>query len=284
MTISPYLWNGDSIQNPPEPWSGVNTDALLIAAMADMLPDLDALTTALEARQTIDMVVHARRDAKALIREALRGGFHTVKAASDAWLAWRYGWQQLVRDIQNVHELLLRPIQSLVVEGRSGESFSDSNTVEQPFLWSTSEGFYYWIVNSDISVRANAVGVLRGETLNLIANPAISFWETIPYSFVADWFVNVGDVLAAWKVRTSMSRLYLSLGSKVTITVRGGVTVTGPGLDPKSSASFDASSEERYTSLERVPASAPSLVPSIDVNLTSQRITDAAALLSKRIL
>ena len=286
LTMPPRYWDvgDDALQGIPNPWEGVNTDALLIAAMADMLPDLDALTTALEARQTMDMVVHARRDAKRLIREALRGGFHTVKAASDAWLAWRYGWQQLGYDIKNVYNLLLTPIQALVVEGRSGESRVDSYTAEEAYYWASSDGVYAYDVNIDISVRANAIGILRGETLNLIANPAISFWEKVPYSFVADWFVNVGDVLAAWKVRASMARLYLSLGSKMDITCKGDMLVQGNGSDPTTSATANASSMEWFASRERIPASTPSLVPSFDVKLTSPRILDAAALLSKRIL
>ena len=286
LTMPPRFWDvgDDALQGIPNPWAGVNTDALLIAAMADMLPDLDALTTALEARRTVDMVVHARRDAKRLIREALRGGFHTVKAASDAWLAWRYGWQQLARDVEHVYNFLQTPIQALVVEGRSGESSVDSYTAEETYFWSSSDGAYVWDVDIDISVRGNAVGVLKGETLNLIANPAISYWETVPYSFVADWFVNVGDVLAAWKVRASMARLYLSLGSKMDITCKGAMSVLGDGSDPTTSATANATSMERYTSRERIPASAPSLVPSLDVKITTPRILDAAALLSKRIL
>ena len=287
LVMAPHFWNtsADNLIGIPDPFEGVNTDALLIAAMADMLPDLDALTTALEARKTMDMVVHARRDAKRLIREALRGGFHTVKAASDAWLAWRYGWQQLGRDIENVHGLLLKPIQALVVEGRSGESSVDSYIVENPYSWSSTNGNFTYSINVDASVRANAVGLLKGETLNLIANPAISTWEIVPYSFVADWFVNVGDVLKAWKVRASLARLYLSLGSKMTITCEGSMVVEGDGTDPATSATVDAiTSMERYSSRERIPASSPSLVPSFNVRLTSPRILDTAALLAKRIL
>ena len=160
----------------------------------------------------------------------------------------------------------------------------DSYTDEEAYYWASSNGVYAYDVNIDISVRANAIGILKGETLNLIANPAISYWETVPYSFVADWFVNVGDVLAAWKVRASMARLFLSLGSKMDITCKGNMLVQGPGSDPDTSATANVSSMEWFASRERIPASTPSLVPSFNVKLTSPRILDAAALLSKRIL
>jgi hypothetical protein len=278
-------WDGQSISCPgitvPD---NIDYDTLLTSAFADIIPDLDALTSAIEARETINMVISARRTAKELIHEALRGGKHTVKAAANAWLAWRYGWEQLGRDVKNVYDLMLNPY-SLVIEGRAGESYTDSAT----FVSTETYGSAAWEsthdVTLDASFRANVVGILKGETLNVLADPAISLWETIPYSFVADWFVNVGDVLGAWKVRNSLQRYYTSIGSKMTFEVSGQKSATGPGNDSRfSSHSGSASSQETLTVLYRRPGYTPTLVPSFNVNLTSKRLLDAAALLSKRIL
>jgi hypothetical protein len=186
------LWDGSAGRpdTSHDVWEGVNTDALIIAAMADILPSLDALTTAVEARQTIKMVVNARSEAKRLIREALRGGKHTVKAASDAWLAWRYGWEQLGRDVANCYDLIKEPTMPLVVTGQAGESRSSSETIPAK-SGGTAE---YWnptysvAITRDTSIRARVIAKWRVETLNAIADPAITAWETVPYSFVADWF------------------------------------------------------------------------------------------------
>lgn len=278
------LWDGASLTGDVsvlDPWDRVNTDALIIAAMADILPDLDALTTAVEAKKTFQMVRDVRRDAKDLIRSALRGGKHTVKAASDAWLAWRYGWQQLGRDISNVHDFLVTPLSTIVVSGQSGQSFTEAMTETSTSSWTNVDHLYTYNFSYDTSVRARVLAKYKVDTLNALADPAISFWESIPYSFVADWFVNVGDVLAAWKVRTSVDSIYASLGWKQTVRVQGTReasanatgTVTGVGT-----------SSETFSSKGRIPTSIPSLVPSIDVNLNSTRITDLAALCAKRIL
>lgn len=269
------------LTNVPNPFDGVNTDALVLAAMADILPNLDALTTALEARQTLQMVLGARTDAKQLIREALRGGKHTVKAASNAWLAWRYGWEQLGRDVANVAELLRNPIMPIVVTGQSGRSVENSTTYDElVYLDSITEHWESGSFDLEGSVRARVLAKWSARTLNAIADPAISAWETVPYSFVADWFINVGDVLAAWKVKASTDALYASLGSKFTLThnsQREITTVNG------WSGSCVSTASEVFTQKWRAPTGIPSLVPAVTVNLTSKRIIDAAALLSKRI-
>ena len=173
------------------------------------------------------------------------------------------------------------PITSLIIEGRAGESNSSSWQTESPPQWDPLQVVTVdW--TSDVNVRANAVGVLKARTLNAIADPAITLWETRPYSFVADWFVNIGDVLAAWKVQTSMRSLYASLGYRQMMSAVTNVRTVAPGS--YETADFSAHGSERYEAKARIPASIPSLVPSFTVRLTSKRIADAAALLAKRIL
>jgi hypothetical protein len=284
VIASPFLlWNGTTFtQELPNPWTGVNTDALLIAAIADVLPDLDALTLAVEARETVDMLKNARRDAKVLIRDALRGGKHTVKAASDAWMAWRYGWQTLGYDIQAACEAFNRPYQSQWLEGRAGEgSTSTTNTTLPPISAGNGSFTQTYSVTSDVSVRANVNVLWLTKSLNVLVSPVTTLWETVPYSFVADWFINVGNVLAAWQVVANADRVSCSLGSKASITVAGHRSCTG--IAPWSASSY-ASSSERYEEKTRVPASTPFLVPSINVDLTPLRLADAIAMFAKRIL
>lgn len=277
------LWDGSGPLLPNDflPWGNVNTNALLLAAMADILPDLDALTTAVEARKTLSMVRKAHSDAKRLIRTALKGGKHTVKAASEAWLAWRYGWRQLGFDCQNIASLLENPFQSYVVSGQSGESldYTNSTTTDDSSWLFDSSSTTTW--TGDQSVRARVLGVWNGHTLRAIADPAITWWEATAFSFVADWFVNIGDLLAAWKVLCNLERLHCSLGYYYTLkasSVRSG-TLKSPYLGE----GFESLRDETYVAKCRVPASSPTFVPSFNVNLTTSRCLDLAALLSKRI-
>lgn len=283
------LLNGaDAFVRPtglPDPYSTVDTNALLVAAMADSLPDFDALTALVESKQTIEMIVKARSDAKRLIKNALKGGKRTAKAACDAWLSWRYGWQTLGYDIQNAAELLRRPLTDYYIHGRAGSSSTDGEVTSVPWNngWELGVDNTEW--SQDLSVRAVMVGSLSLRTLNAVADVPITIWEEIPFSFVADWFVNVGDVLAAWKVRRSLSNCYTSIGYKETIQSRVERFITGnsPGNN-YTRVSGKAVTYETLITRARIPAGYPTLVPSITVKLTSKRILDAAALLAKRIL
>jgi len=277
----PYLGNPD--------WN-----ALLISALAGIQPDLDALTTAVEARQTIDMIVNARRDAQDLIREALRGGKHTVKAAADAWMSWRYGWQILGLDIKAIAGLINEPLRPIILSNRAGDTYSDSSS--ESWIQDISYG---WVnsdpanmvhleheqdIDVDVSYRATVIARTRYQTLNAFADVFTTAWESVPYSFVADWFVNVGDVLAAWDVKRSCEILGTSIGAKGSVKVTTTSSAAGVSGPDMVSHSGGGSSSETYDFRWRSPGWVPSLVPSITVRLTSQRILDAAAMCSKRIL
>jgi hypothetical protein len=263
--------------------SHVNWDALTLAAIASVLPSLDALTTYMESRQTVKMIVDARRDAKRLIRDALRGGKHTAKAAADAWMAWRYGWQILGLDIKNAYELIKEPCSSLIVTGQSGENFTSDIGYSPTQSWTdgiTGRFQRSAIGQWNVSCRARAVVVWKYSTLNVVVDPWITAWELVPFSFVADWFVNVGDVLSAWNVRRNAANIQVSQGLKAEAIRQTYESAEAlPGWN--HSGSWGWTETAQYKS--RWPASVPSLVPSIDVNLTSPRIIDAGAMLSKRI-
>lgn len=267
-------------------YESVDTNSLLLSALASMTPDLDVLTTLAEARQTIDMVLKARADAKRLILQALRGGKHTAKAAADAWMAWRYGWQILGMDIEAIGKVIRQPILPLVIEGRAGASLSGSETINDTrVIYQTISFTPSYTVTHDVSIRANVVGKLRFTTVNALVDIPTTVWELVPYSFVADWFVNIGDILGAWKVRSSLEKVYFSLGRKTSLGITGIPADISDGSNVKwTGTSGFTSSTESYTLRERIPVSAPSFTPAFTVSLTSKRILDAAAMLSKRIL
>jgi hypothetical protein len=266
---------------------------LLIAAMADCLPDLDALTTLVEGGDTIRMLLNTRRNAAELIRRARRWGWITpekafrsvAKTVSNLWLEWRYGWQQLGYDILNTYEAVTKPVRPDIIQGRAGSSTTDTTEWSQSTLLTRATEELSRTVVNDVSFRANAVGRLDVKTLNFVANPLITAWEVIPFSFVADWFVNVGDVLAAWQVMMTVAELELSKSFKQTVSVESRAGY-GPGKDTVTTRIADPGNSVGYETLTkrtRIPAEIPTIVPSITVRLNSKRILDAAALLTTRI-
>lgn len=262
----------------------IDIAALHQSAMAACLPSLDALTFMVESRDTIDMLKNARSDAKRLILEAKRGGKHTVKAASDAWLAWRYGWQTLGMDIEAAVEAFNAPLRDEIVEGRAGESVKQTLTSNSPFVGYYVSHDYETTLSRDLSVRVNACAKMSARTLNVLVSPAVTGWETIPYSFVADWFVSVGDAIAAWVVLASAESTYSSIGYKLEEIGQSTVSNVSNGIgayatNPRASGTTLSSATLKL----RAPLGNPSLIPRIRVELTSRRLLDAGALFAKRI-
>lgn len=144
------------------------------------------------------------------------------KVLSDLWLEYSFGWKPLVNDIDDG---LKAYADVLGRNGRSrvrGKGISESET--------TSNGFYqldfgltsypwFWM-NRTEQVRKSAgviytvgLGSVRngptpssgwGARFGLTAREFIpTIWELIPYSFLIDYFTNIGDVLSAACTDTS---------------------------------------------------------------------------------
>lgn len=263
----------------------VNIIALQQSAYAGLLPDLDVLTSMVEAGKTIDMLLKARSDAQRLILQALRGGKHTVQAALEAWIAWRYGWRILGFDIQNAIAAYNQPMRSKILTSRSGTTVDDVKTTIAHTTGNFAQFDVFTTVRSNVSVRVNVAAEYQAKSLNALASIPMTMWETIPFSFVADWFVSAGDAIAAWQALVSAKSHASSLGIKMTQTASADVTNVSPGRDPYIvSAWASGKSEAKSTIKLRSPMGDPSFIPRIRIQLNSKRILDAAGLLRKRII
>lgn len=117
------------------------------------------------------------------------------KSLSNNWLEFHFGWVPLVQDIGAAVNTLQQPIPPQEVKAGGGaHSFVTVNT-----------GSF-----GSINNRVNNVGVRKGCHVSVtnpnlwlanqlgFVNPLTVAWELIPFSFVVDWFVNVGDFLASY--------------------------------------------------------------------------------------
>jgi hypothetical protein len=121
------------------------------------------------------------------------------KSASDmgsVWLEYSFGWKPLVEDIHSASMVLQRPFPKfLICRGRAKASMT----------LSLSEGSGIYLGNYEHVTFKTAVQ-LQSEVYvtNWVAwkanqlgltNPLSIAWEVIPFSFVVDWFVPVGNYL-----------------------------------------------------------------------------------------
>jgi hypothetical protein len=260
----------------------VDINALRISSLADCQPDLDVLTSLAEGHKTLSMVGGVVRDTVDLIRRATRGGYRSAaEAVSDAWLSWRYGWRILGYDVEAIHGFLLRPT-VLIQQGLAFENFEESES-------SSPESIGYFVTHQKATTIERSAGIqvktyaqFDATTLNNVVNPVQTAWELIPFSFVADWLINVGDVLSAWDVALRATNYYQTLGCRFEERGRAKVTVTGDGSGIYASnpvASGNSTSFGRFKTRLVYGSDHPlSFIPQTNVRLTGPRIADLASL------
>lgn len=139
-------------------------------------------------------------------------------AMSNGWLALQYGWKPLLQDVHGAAEALSQAVNGSVggntmflrVSGQSRKDLSKSSLKENPhdgmsgsdttlFETNASVNFKYGVVYSISSPQVHNLASLG------ITNPAALAWELVPYSFVVDWFVPIGDWLSSLDATLGLS-------------------------------------------------------------------------------
>lgn len=117
---------------------------------------------------------------------------------SSLWLEYWFGWAPTIADVGLAIDVWQSDLSSLRVRVASGNRDIDlsSHTLSNgTHNWATFKGKFFLqlrakveITNPDLWV-ANNLGFL---------NPVKTAWETTPFSWFADWFTNVGQVLGSF--------------------------------------------------------------------------------------
>jgi len=206
----------------------------------------------------------------------------TTDEISGRWLELQYGWLPLVGDIQAAAEavgnLVERPTQRTF---RVSRSVRKSERVQ----W----GNYLYVKNTYVHKRYMKVTIFAAPnpfTLNLVDVATVA-WEKTSYSFVADWFLPIGDYLGAMKVlsvlpvsqvaTTDVLQNYRVPDGYTFNDINGGYIPLG-GDELMYRHEYDIS-RSVSTSLPSVPL--PSLV-SLDEALSWRRAANAVSLAYQR--
>lgn len=214
------------------------------------------------------------------------------KALGNAYLLTRYGVKPLISDISNLC-LSINTMMGSVLETSRGKESSFS---VETFNTSSNEASTFTItgtVTRTQTVTARAM-VLSQYTRDRMDSAGLSVknlltlpWELIPYSFVVDWFVNVGDFIGAITPAIGVDQV----GSSLTVTTetqdawkQTGWTLLSPSqtvVTPPSGGYCVAT----YTQKDRtVGLPAPSIVLKSDFKFDKlTRALDAYALFMQRL-
>lgn len=120
---------------------------------------------------------------------------------SGAWLELRYGWRPLLNDIYNLTE-------AIKLEGRQGIIRSSSKNEDLSYSY---KGPYFIeatdkLVANEKRLHMKVVVSHAPSFLERwgLTDPATIAWELVPYSFVVDWFLPIGNYLQSLHAVSAM--------------------------------------------------------------------------------
>jgi hypothetical protein len=131
--------------------------------------------------------------------------------ASNGWLELQFGWKPLLQDIQDFISIIkkflnddLNPKGALLSFHGYGDPFKDNRKalVLEPFHLQGNESFTKFWVQGNIGHRVAyhmryrvASEMFDIQTLLGVEDLGSVVWELVPFSFVVDWFLPIGDWL-----------------------------------------------------------------------------------------
>jgi len=181
-----------------------------------------------ELRET----VHLIRNPLKSLREGVTGFYNAAKErclkapkrhrdrlASDTWLEYSFGWAPLISDVQDGAKAASRIAndfhRSIMVKARS--NFTKSNAGVLGTIGVSQSGLEYRPIcvdtfSADVTYLAEIGLTVHNFPQSLVdlglapwsVVPAV--WEAIPWSFMVDYFLNVGSMLTALNFPSSQIR------------------------------------------------------------------------------
>jgi hypothetical protein len=121
----------------------------------------------------------------------------------DTWLEYVYGWRPLTRDILDASNLAASSPDEVYQDLRGGAKITASNVHDQHRNAHFHVGYLaktegYVVVAYKGAIRASVTPPPFSEQLGLSwSNVLPTAWELIPYSFLVDYFTNIGAIIEA---------------------------------------------------------------------------------------
>lgn len=210
----------------------INSDALLVdAEAAARTASWDFGTFAVEFQQTRDLVLKAvqrhRKRVDDIMSPKRRNAPKTWDHFAQEWLEYRFGWRQLMfdyRDAMEAYQNLREKHESLVRRTAYAEETNVSTkTLLTNYLPNVSASAFQadveWKATRTLSVRAGVAHLRSFANDVAFIDPLVTAYEIIPYSFIVDKFVNVGNNL------TAMSPFYTGRLAHAFVTTRDDLTI-----------------------------------------------------------
>ena len=187
-----------------------------------------------EYKQTCSMFSGLASDIYRTFRSLRRGRIPKgpdswSKEAANRWLEYQYGLKPLMSDLYDSFNEMSRVIPKPVFHRyKANAKTSDSSIEHNPhgsvLMRSQSST---WSLRSRVTAVVSRSSIRTAAEYGL-TNPLLLAWELIPYSFVIDWMIPVGDVLSSLDALVGVDTVLCENGARLDweqsmVTLGGGV-------------------------------------------------------------
>jgi hypothetical protein len=225
---------------------------------------------------------------------------YTPAALADRYMELRYSLRPLIYDMMDLHSVVrdwhIKTPERITF--RASESYNHDDTYRETETSTQSTAVANWTRNLvivrtlDYSVKVRA-GVLAKVVTNHpvmrlgLSDSFQTLYELTPLSFVADWFLNLGDLISSWSPHWGLEVLASWVTSEEEIrrkvycesNIRTGIPKTGyrstVWLDPYN----DLSITEEINNKERIVDPDRPIFPRIKVRLDVLKLVDLLIIL-----
>lgn len=187
-----------------------------------------------EFSQTARMLTNPLKESIKLTQDLLKvRGKASIKDFGDLWLQYRFGILPLISDMSEISKILSEKSEDRIREryrfyGKASKSITEKYESSSPGFIATAHGYTDKIYDSETIIRfgvqtnlIDTASTLQARVLNTLDLTKVlpAAWELVPWSFLIDYFVNIGDIIGA--ASESQSILSYSVESNVhTVTKR----------------------------------------------------------------
>lgn len=211
-----------AFSDPPHQWSNWRDDvhnrcyAKFVAKTQSAAAQIGASLG--ERKQSIDMIEKRLRQIGRAAKSLKRGRFYEFlrelgilpsrwvprrsdpKRAADLWLEYWFGWSPLLSDIYQACIVLQSPVPQLI-KARAREVCGAIPVLDLSSWGSVfcTEHKLYGVLREQMGARVTVSNpnLWRANELGLV-NPVSIAWELVPFSFVVDWFIPIGQFIDSW--------------------------------------------------------------------------------------